>query len=102
MSLAEQALFLLDILPSIQSRNRLENFSDLEQTIVASLPGTEIPVETVAVAAIVEPNPFHVASRMSRSNYEDQARAEALTQALRQIRASNASKSSAPRVTGRS
>lgn len=100
MSLAEQALSLLDILPSIQSRNKLENFSDLGQTIVASLAGTQIPVQ--AVAAEAETNPFHVASRMSRSNYEDQARAEALTQALRQIRASNASKSSGAKFTGRS
>lgn len=100
MSLAEQALFLLDILPSIQSRNKLENFSDLDQTITASLPGTISPAETAAKIA-AEPNPFHVASRMSRSNYEDQARAEALTQALRQIRASNASKSSGARSSGR-
>ena len=100
MSLAEQALFLLDILPNIQNRNKLENFSSLDQTIVASLPGTITPAETGKPVA--EANPFSVASRMSRSNYEDQARAEALTQALRQIRASNASKSSAARVTGRS
>jgi hypothetical protein len=100
MSLAEQSLFLLDILPSIQSRNRLENFSNLDQTIGASLPGTQAPAEVVRTVA--EANPFSVASRMSRSNYEDQARAEALTQALRQIRASNASKSSTARITGRS
>ncbi len=100
MSLAEQALFLLDILPSIQSRNRLENFSSLDQTIETSLPGTQtVSVETVKT--ISEPNPFSVASRMSRSNYEDQARAEALTLALRQIRASNAAKSSAARANGR-
>jgi|GEM_PF-6264147 len=100
MSLAEQSLFLLDILPSIQSRNRLENFSSLDQTIVASLPGTTAPAE--AAVTVAEANPFSVASRMSRSNYEDQARAEALTQALRKIRASNASKSSAARANGRS
>ena len=99
MSLAEQALFLLDILPSIQSRNRLEHFSSLDQTIVESLPGTQVAVE--AVKTISESNPFSVASRMSRSNYEDQARAEALTEALRQIRASNASKFSTARANGR-
>jgi hypothetical protein len=101
MSLAEQALFLLDILPSIQNRNKLENFSNLDQTIVASLPGTSSAAETGKPVA--ETNPFSVASRMSRSNYEDQARAEALTQALRQIRASNAAKkSSASRANTRS
>jgi hypothetical protein len=100
MSLAEQALSLLDILPSIESRNKLENFSSLDQTIVASFPGTSSHSEVAKPTP--EANPFSVASRMSRSNYEDQARAEALTQALRQIRASNASKSSTSRVTGRS
>ena len=99
MSLAEQALFLLDIPPSIQSRTRLENFACLEQTIVASLPGTQEAPEVRETAA--EPNPFFVASRMSRANYEDQARAEALTQALRQIRASNAAKSRGTRPSGR-
>lgn len=99
MSLAEQALFLLDIPTSIQSRNSLENFTCLEQTISASLPGTEESASKAPPAA--EANPFFVASRMSRANYEDQARAEALTQALRQIRASNASKLRGPRHPGR-
>lgn len=90
MSLAEQALFLLDIQPSIRSRSNPENFSNLDQTIVASFPGTAEPPKVAA--AVVEANPFSVASRMSRSNYDDQARAEALTQALRQIRASHAAK----------
>ncbi len=90
MSLAEQALFLLDIQPSAQSRKSLENFSSLDQTIVESLPGTQSPAEPKAVA---EANPFFVASRMSRTHYEDQARAESLTHALRQLRASHAAKS---------
>jgi hypothetical protein len=100
MSLAEQALFLLDIPPSIRSRKSLENFSSLDQTIVASFPGTQAPAEPGKTVA--EANPFFVASRMSRSNYEDQVRAEALTQALRQIRASNAAKSSQSRSNGQS
>jgi hypothetical protein len=96
MSLAEQALFLLDIQPSIRSRQNPENFSSLEDTIGASLPGTEAPAAPQARPE-AEANPFFVASRMSRSNYETQARAEALTQALRQIRASHAS----PALTAR-
>lgn len=93
MSLAEQALYLLDILPSIRNRKSLENFTSLDQTIRASLPDAPaIPAEPRPAAA-TEANPFFVASRMNRSNYEDQARAEALTQALRQIRASHAAKS---------
>jgi hypothetical protein len=100
MSLAEQALFLLDIQPSIRSRKNPENFSSLDQTIVASLPGTQVQVD--AARTVTEANPFSVASRMSRSNYEDQARAEALTQALRQIRASHASKSTNARNTRQS
>lgn len=99
MSLAEQALFLLDIQPSVLSRKNLDNFSNLDQTIVASLPGTSSPVETKTEA---EPNPFFVASRMNRINYEDQSRAEALTLALRQIRASHAAKSQSSRSSRQS
>lgn len=104
MSLAEQALFLLDIPPSIQNRRSLENFTCLEQTIGASFPGTSEAAESGEAPpadTAAEPNPFFLASRMSRANYEDQARAEALTQALRQIRASNASKSRGTRPSGR-
>jgi hypothetical protein len=97
MSLAEQALFLLDILPSIRSRSNPENFCSLDQTIVASFPGTREPEQ--APVPTVEANPFSMASRMNRSNYEDQARAEALTQALRQIRASHAAKLQQQRTT---
>jgi len=102
MSLAEQALFLLDILPSAQCRKNLENFSNLDQTIVASFPVMDraTPVLVEIRKTEIEAVPFSVASRMSRANYEDQARAEALTQALRQIRASHAAKSSNTRSTG--
>jgi hypothetical protein len=99
MSLAEQALFLLDIAPSSKCRSSLENFGCLEQTIEASLPDkTEEPTRPEATA---EPNPFYLASRMNRASYEDQARAEALTQALRQIRASNVAKARGLRPSGR-
>ena len=101
MSLSEQALFLLDIQPSIRSRKNPENFSSLDQTIVDSFPGTPAPAEEER-RVVTETNPFSVASRMSRSNYEDQARAEALTQALRKIRASHASKPGGSRVLGQS
>jgi len=107
MSLAEQALFLLDIQPNIRNRKNPENFSSLEQTIVASFPvtsdswGAAAAVEVSSLgngaAAVLQSSPFSVASRMSRSNYEDQARAEALTQALRQIRASHATANNARR-----
>lgn len=87
MSIAEQALFLVDLSPNLEQRRRIEAFSDLDQTISASFASPEArPAET-------EPKPqtgaFSVAARLSRSNYEDQARAEALMHALRQIRVSN-------------
>jgi hypothetical protein len=97
MSIAEQALFLLDILPSIKHRKSLDNFSNLDQTINASFPGANAPEEVNKVER-TEENPFSVASRMSRSNYEDQARAEALTQALKHFRAKNAAKPTSSRV----
>lgn len=87
MSIAEQALFLVDLSPNLEQRRKLEAFSDLEQTISASFASPE------ACAKEAEQSPqsgaFSVAARLSRSNYEDQARAEALMHALRRIRVSN-------------
>jgi hypothetical protein len=91
MSIAEQALSLLDIFPSVQSRSRLENFSSLDLVIGASLPGSQAPLKE-AEPAVTE-NLYSVASRMGRANYEEQAKAEALLNALRQMRAKNAARS---------
>jgi hypothetical protein len=86
MSIAEQALFLLDIPPSVEQRNKLENFSDLEPVVRASIKAAS--GETEAAPARTEAAaPYSMASRMSRPNYEDQARAEALTSALQKLRA---------------
>lgn len=90
MSIAEQALILLDIFPSITKRKQLENFSSLDPVINASFPG--------AILAGIEEeekpseNLYTVASRMGRSNYEEHAKAEALLHALRQMRAKNATR----------
>jgi hypothetical protein len=91
MSVAEQALSLLDIFPSMQSRSRLENFSSLDLVIGASLPGSQAPLQE-AEPAVTE-NLYSVASRMGRANYEQQAKAEALLNALRQMTAKNAARS---------
>jgi hypothetical protein len=91
MSIAEQALSLLDIFPSVQSRSRLENFSSLDLVIGASLPGSKAPLKETEPAA--SENLYSVASRMGRANYEEQAKAEALLNALRQMRAKNAARS---------
>jgi hypothetical protein len=98
MNLAEQALFLLDIQPSTKNRKSLDNFANLDQMILASFPGESAPAEPVKNEPTAEKKPFSVASRMSRVNYEDQARAEALTQALKHFRAKNGSRSSSSRV----
>jgi hypothetical protein len=101
MSIAEQALFLLDVFPSVAHRRNLENFSNLDQTISASLPREGVASEPVLPPpAAVPESPFSVASRMSmsRSNYEDQARAEALTNALRKLRESHVARSAKSRI----
>ena len=88
MSVAEQALFLLDFLPSEEKRRKLENFISLDQAVNASLPGytnTEIKASDPAP----EKNHYSVATRMKLSNYETQAKAEALSNALRYLRASH-------------
>ncbi|MGZ3742047.1 MAG: hypothetical protein ACXVB9_21915 [Bdellovibrionota bacterium] len=102
MSIADQALFLLDIPPSIDKRKKLENFSDLALTVGASLRTAIEEAEPAPAQAEAPPASYSVASRMNRANYEDQAKAEALTRALRQIRASHAAKLIQTRTTGQS
>lgn len=88
MTITEQALCLLDILPSIKSRRLLENFLDMDRTVIASLEQASIePIPDTTVNM-----PYSVASRLNRSNYEDQAKSEALMKALKQIRATHANK----------
>lgn len=98
MSIADQALFLLDIPPSSAKRKKLENFSDLDSIVRASLraelgENTPAPVKTE-----IAPPTYSVASRMNRANYEDQARAEALMSALQKLRASHQSRMANGRV----
>lgn len=91
MSVLEQALSLLDVLPSVLSRKKLENFSSLDPEINASLPGSTV---AAAPAATATESLYSVASRMGRPDYEENAKAEALLHALRQMRAKNARKPS--------
>lgn len=90
MSLSEQALFLLDIFPSIQKRKKLERFHDLDQTIEQSL--YEKPYTEKVEIRAEKPVTYNLASKWAKANYEDQAKADALTHALQQIRAKHASK----------
>jgi hypothetical protein len=89
MSIAEQALILLDILPSKIKRSRVENFFNLDLVINASFSGAaaRLELEEKPVDSL-----YTVASRMGRTNYEEHAKAEALLHALRQMRAKNATK----------
>lgn len=93
MSITDQALFLLDLQPSIQRRKSLENFWSLDPEISDSIAP---PAETKEEQSILESvqTPFAVAARMGRPNYEEQAKAEALYNALRQMRAKHAAKPS--------
>lgn len=96
MIIAEQALHLLDLSPNTELRKKIENFLDLEQLVSSSF-GAAAPVGKTEW----EPEragAYSVAARLNRSNYEDQARAEALMNALRQIRVSNGQ---SPRVLRR-
>jgi predicted transposase YdaD len=96
LSLSEQALHLLDIQPSIQNRRKLENFSSLESEIDSSIESlTAPPIEDLPLSSLS--TPFALAARMDRPQYEEQAKAEALMNALRQMRAKSNAKSS-PRV----
>ena len=88
ISIGEQALILLDISPSVQRRRRLENFSSLDPVIDDSISEGSAPRSPEAVAAPLAP--YAVAARMGRSNYEEHAKAEALMNALRQMRGRNA------------
>ena len=98
MSIAEQALFLLDIETSEKSRRQLDCFKNIDSFILQSFSGETEPVAPASIAPADTMNAFSVASRLSRSNYEDQARAEALTNALRKIRNRNPNASFSKRV----
>ena len=88
MNIAEQALFLLDLAPSILNRKKIQNFSDLEPVVQASLRPAPEPAEESAKPTLAAPS-YSVASRMGRANYDDQARAEALMNALQKLRANH-------------
>ena len=91
MSIAEQALFLLDLKPNKTKQKRIDHFQDLSSLVDASIFGTE-PVQEEQ--KIETPNSFSVASRLQRPDYEDQARVEALMSAIRKIRANHVGKNS--------
>ena len=95
MSLSDQALNLLDIHPSISKRRRLDNFSCLDSEIALSISNGTITIEEVAppLAASLAP-PFSMAARLDRPQYEEQAKAEALMNALRQMRSKHGAKPS--------
>lgn len=96
MTISEQALFLLDIAPSHLKRKKMETFVDLDGVVNNSFEANS-PVEAPVASTTPEhTNPFSVASRLQRTNYESHAKSEALMEALKQIRASHASK---PRST---
>ena len=97
MTIAEQALFLLDLRPSELHRKNLESFFNLDSLVSGSvgiLPALD------PVASELPTNSFSVASRLSRSNsnYEEQAKAEALMNALKHIRSKNDSIRKSTRV----
>lgn len=95
MTISEQALFLLDIAPSHLKRKKMETFVDLDGVVNDSFLTSAIEVAE-SPAAPEHTNPFSVASRLQRTNYESHAKSEALMEALKQIRASHATK---PRST---
>jgi hypothetical protein len=105
MSISEQALFLLAIQPSKAKRQCLDNFCSLDPEISDSIYPPEAPAENPAPAGAAPEasllasvqTPFAVAARMGRPDYEEKAKAEALHQALRQMRAKHAARRS-PRV----
>lgn len=95
MTLAEQALYLIDLGPLVKKRKNLEFFPSLDAMISGSFtvtaPLVNAPAEQAAAPAS-STNSFSIASRLGRSNYDDQARAEALINAIKKIRASHAAK----------
>lgn len=90
MTIAEQALFLLDTPSSILHRKKIENFHGLDGMVDASLPGA-VQLELEQPEPNLE-NSFSVASRMGRTNYEEHAKVEALLHALGKMRAINGKK----------
>jgi hypothetical protein len=98
MSISEHALHLLDHTPNFERRKKIENFLDLDQLVSSSFGLTVSETPPTVTQDSNQTGAYSVAARLNRSNYEDQARAEALMSALRQIRVSHAQ---SPRVIRR-
>ena len=83
MKISEQVLSLLDI-PTPNKTSH--DFSGLENTVNESFGTIEPEIQPLEAPAA---NPYSFASRMTKSNNDDQLRAEALMTALQKIRAGN-------------
>ena len=94
-SLSEQALHLIDIAPCVSKRRRLDNFANLDPEIGVSISSGVLAAPEAPPAPPAAP--YSVAARLDRPQYEEQAKAEALMNALRQMRSKHGAKSS-PRV----
>ncbi len=83
-NISDQALLLLDDFHSSRSRKKMDLFADLEEHVTNSLQ-TSKPASS-AISSSENANPFTVAARLGRSNYEEQAKSEALLSALKKLR----------------
>lgn len=82
LTISDQALLLLDDSGAISYKKNLDAFSSLENEIKNSF------CDTVTTEITQHPvsNNFSVAARLTKSGYDDKARAEALVSALKKIR----------------
>lgn len=90
LSISEQALLLLDDKLSPQKRNSLDFFTNVDHFIHSSLGIKQEDAKTEASSPVptqpASSNAFTVAARLGRGNYEENAKNEAIVNALQRLR----------------
>jgi hypothetical protein len=84
MTVSDLANFLLDDTSAVSRRCQLDLFKDLDQTILSTFDKTQ--PAPVAEALPVANGSYVVASRLGRTNYEANAKKEAISKALQAMR----------------
>jgi len=100
-SISEQALFLLDDFHSYQSRKKIDFFSSIDQCVIDSFSTPNTKEKNSSLASSNNTTPFVVAARLSRTNYDEQAKSEALLHALQKLRTRSPATISESSTSGR-
>ena len=86
LTINDQALLLLDDSVAREKRNQLDVFAGIAHLVSTSFTEKAPPIIGEQTKSTGNASSFTVAARLGRTNYDDQARAEALITALKKLR----------------